>query len=349
MSFTWRLVALRRRLNASAAVTAIDMPESLREALGAGKAARERRRGDGQLRGLRGLSVVVAGIVALVTLLPSGTERRFSLLGEGRALGDELNGVLVFAIVGVVLVVLIVAGWKSRLAWRLKMSWPLFLAGAVYLIGLTMLVSATLRQKVLGLFSTSPSWLEGLDAEHAVVYAAFTIIVVMAWRGKVAVLWLALGLFAYGYVLELGQELVPGRDYRLGDVAANGLGIAVGLIGILLFDLRAGRRRGGAAHVTPARRRTARSSSRTASRRSSGLNKAGLATLLVGAAISIVSILLGAMAEFRFGQVVGHITHFSAPYAIPFWIGVVVAALGGYTLYVRQGRSRARMRSTRSG
>ena len=123
------------------------MVSSVREALKSGKAARERPSGDGLLRGLRVLSAVVAGIVAWVTLLPSRTESRFSFLGEGRAIGDELNGVLVFAIVGVMLVVLVVAAWKSRLAWRLKMSWPLFLAGAVYLVGFAMLVSATLRRR----------------------------------------------------------------------------------------------------------------------------------------------------------------------------------------------------------
>jgi hypothetical protein len=323
------------------------MVSSVREALRSGKAARERPSGDGLLRGLRVLSAVVAGIVAWVTLLPSRTESRFSLLGEGRAIGDELNGVVVFAIVGVMLAVLIVAGWKSRLAWRLKMSWPLFLAGAVYLIGFALLVSATLREKVLALFATSPAWLEGLDAEHAVVYAAFTIIVVMAWRGKVSILWLALALFAYGYALELGQELAPGREYRLGDVAANGLGIAIGLIGILLFDLLAEVRKGRTAHG--GRHRSARSSSRIQSRRSSTSGKAGFATLLVGVALSLVSVLLGAMAEFRFGQVVSQITHLSAPYAVTFWIGVLVTALGGYALHARRARRGARVRSTRSG
>jgi hypothetical protein len=318
----------------------------VREALKSGKAARERPSSDGLLRVL---SAVVAGIVAWVTLLPSRTESRFSFLGEGRAIGDELNGVLVLAIVGVMLVVLVVAAWKSRLAWRLKMSWPLFLAGAVYVVGFAMLVSATLRQKVLALFSTSPAWLDGMDAEHAVAYAAFTIIVVMAWREKVRISWLALALFAYGYALELGQELAPGRDYRLGDVAANGLGIAIGLIGILLFDLRADMRKGRSAHVSASRHRSARGSSRTASRRSPRSGNAGLATLLVGIALSLVSVLLGAMAEFRFGQVVSQITHLSAPYAVTFWIGVLVTALGGYTLHARRGRRGARIRSTRSG
>jgi hypothetical protein len=332
------------------------MVRSVREALRSGKAARRRSRGDGlpsALRapsGLRALSVIVAAIVAMVTLLPNPTANTGSLLAEGRAIGDELNGVLVFAIVGVTLVVLIVAAWKSRLAWRFKMSWPLFLAGAACLVGFAMLVSATLRRTVLALFSTSPAWFDQLatflDGEHAVAYAAFTIIVVMAWREKVGVLWLALALFAYGFALELGQELVPGREYGLGDLAANGLGIAIGLIGVSLFDLR----KGPTIQATTGRHQSARSSPRTGSRCSSRYSKVGLTTLLVGVAISIVSILLGAMAEFRFGQVVSQIfTQFSAPYAYTFWIGVLVTALGWYTLRTRRGRRGARVRSTSSG
>ncbi|MGH6919073.1 MAG: hypothetical protein ACREJ0_15380 [Geminicoccaceae bacterium] len=297
----------------------------------------------------------MAAIVAAVTLFPNPTSNTASLLGEGRAIGDELNGILVFAIVGALLVVLIVAAWKSRLASRFKMSWPLFLTAAVYLVGFAMLVSATLRRTVLALFSTSPAWLDRLstfmDPGHVVAYASFTIIVAMAWREKVGVLWLGLALFAYGYALELVQELVPAREYGLGDLAANGLGIAIGMIGVRLSDLRADMMKGRTVHVaTSDRQRSLKGSSRLASRRSSRSGKAGLVTLLVGVAISIVSILLGAMAEFRFGQVVSQIfTQFSAPYAFTFWVGVLVTALGCYTLHTRRSRRGARVRSTTSG
>ena len=217
-----------------------------------------------------------------------------------------------FAIVGAAFVVLIVAAWKSRIALRLKVSWPLFLVGAVYLVGFAMLASATLRRTVLALFSTSPAWLDRLstvlDPGHAVAYAAFTIIVVMAWREKAGVLWLALALLAYGYALELLQDLIPGRQYGLGDVTANGLGIAIGLIGVRLFNLRAGMRNGRTLRVTTNdRQRSVRGSSSLTSRRSSRSGRAGLMTLLVGVAISIVSILLGAIAELHFGQVASQI------------------------------------------
>jgi uncharacterized membrane protein YidH (DUF202 family) len=136
----------------------------------------------------------------------------------------------------------------------------------------------------------------------------------------------------------------------LGDLAANGLGIAIGLIGIFLFDLRADMRKAPTIQATTSRHQRARSSPRSGSRRSSGYSKVGLTTILVGVAISIVSMLLGAMAEFRFGQVASQIfTQFSAPYAYTFWIGVLVTALGWYTLHARRGRRAARVRSTRSG
>lgn len=331
------------------------MVRSVREAFESGKAARRRSSGDGLLRGLRVLSAIVAAMVAMVTLLPNPTTTTAALLGEGRAIGDELNGILVFAIVGVMLVVLIVAAWKSRLASRFKMSWPLFLIATVYLVGFAMLVSATLRRTVLALFSTSPAWLDRLsilmDAGHVVAYAALMIAVAMAWRDKVGVWWLALALLAYGYALELVQELVPGREYGLSDVAANGLGIVIGLLGVRLFDLRANMPKGRTAHVaTSDRQPSVRGSSRLASRRSSRSGKVGLVTLLIGVAISIVSVLLGAVAELRFGQVVSQIfTQFSAPYAFTFWVGVLVTALGGYTLHTRRSRRGARVRSTTSG
>jgi hypothetical protein len=185
-------------------------------------------------------------------LLPNPSANTVSLLAEGRAPSDELNGILVFAIVGAAFLVIIVAVWKSRIAWRLKLSWPLFLAGAVYLVGFAMLASATLRRTVLALFSSSHAWLDRLsmvlDPGHVVAYAAFTITVVMAWREKAGVLWLALALLAYGYALELLQELIPGREYGLGDVTANGLGIAIGLIGVRLFNLGAAIRNGRMLH-----------------------------------------------------------------------------------------------------
>jgi VanZ family protein len=331
------------------------MVRSVDEDRGSGRSVRERADGDGLLRRLRILSVVVAVIVATVTLVPRPDANMAALLGEGRVIRDELNSVLLFAIVGAMVVALAVAAWKSRIAWRLKRSWSLVLVGAVSLAGLAILASATLRGTVLGRFSTWPAWLDRLstflDGGHIVAYAAFTIIVVMAWREKVGTFWLALALFAYSYGLELLQDLVPAREYRLGDIVANCLGIAIGLIGVRLLDLRAAMRKGRTVQVTASdRQRSGQGSLRLSSRRSSRSGKSGLVTLLVGLAISIVSILLGAIAELRFGRVASQIfTQFSAPYAFTFWVGVLVTVLGGYTLHARRSRRGARVRSTTSG
>jgi hypothetical protein len=328
------------------------MARSDHEARRSGRAGRRRADGDALLRVL---SVVVAGIVAVATLLPNPSRKTAAFLDEGRAIGEELNGVLVFAIVGAMVVALVVAAWKSRIASRLKVSWPLFLVGAVYLAGFAMLASATLRRTVLGLFSTSPAWLDRLstflDGGHAVAYAAFLIIVVMAWHDKLGPFWLALVLFAYGYALELLQQLVPAREYGLGDIVGNSLGIAIGLIGIHLFDLRAAMTKARTVRVAASdRQRHVRGSSHLPSRRSSRSGKGGLVTLLVGLAISIVSILLGVITELRFGRVASQIfTQFSAPYVFTFWIGVLVTVLGGYTLHTRKSRRGARVRSTTSG
>jgi VanZ family protein len=331
------------------------MVRSVDEDRGSGRAGRRGAGGDGLLRRLRILSVVVAVIVATVTLVPRPDANMAALLGEGRVIRDELNSVLLFAIVGAMVVALAVAAWKSRIAWRLKRSWSLVLVGAVSLAGLAILASATLRGTVLGLLSTWPAWLDRLstflDGGHAVAYAAFMIIVAMAWRDKLGTFWLALGLFAYGYALELGQDLVPAREYHLNDVVGNSLGIVIGLIGIHLFDLRAVMTKGRTVRVAAGeRQRRVRGSSHRPLRRSSRSGKGGLLTLLVGLAISIVSILLGAIAEPRFGRVASQIfTQFSAPYAFTFWVGVLVTVLGGYTLHARRSRRGARVRSTTSG
>ena len=333
------------------------MARSVDEPRGSGRTGRRRTRDDRLLRRLRVLSVVVAVIVAAATLVPNPDSNLAALLGGGRAIRDELNSVLLFVVVGAMVVALVVAlgvaAWKSRIAWRLKTSWSLVLVGAVYLAGLAILASATLRETVLGLFSTSPAWLDRLatvlDGGHIVAYAAFMIIVAMAWREKVGTLWLALALFAYGYGLERLQDLVPAREYRLGDLAANCLGIAIGLIGVRLLDLRATRKGRTVQVIAGDRQRRGQGSSRLSSRRSSRSSTAGLMILLVGLAISIVSILLGAIAELRFGRVASQIfTQFSAPYAFTFWVGVLVAVLGGYTLHSSSRRG-ARVRSTTSG
>ena len=144
------------------------------------------------------------------------------------------------------------------------MSWPLFAVCVVYLFGLATLASSTVRAAVLRLISMTDTGImvrrvtSQLDAEHVVAYVAFTILVVLAWRKKIALPWLAAGLFAYGLVLELLQEPVPGREFGWDDLTANALGLAIGVIGVALLDLLVGDGQAVAAEAHGERRRRRR-------------------------------------------------------------------------------------------
>ena len=274
------------------------------------------------------------------------------VLVDGRRVGDDLNAVLPYLIVGLMSLAVVGVVWKSRLAKRLRMSWPLFAVAIVYLCALAVLVSAAVQGAVFGLISPGTSeWLRRatsqLDAEHLVTYAAFSILVALAWREKVAWWWLALGVFAYGCGLELLQELVPSRNFEWNDVASNGLGIVFGLIGLGLFDLLADARKGPSVQV-PEERRRRRSgrSSRSGSRSSRRAEQSGLIIALAGLSTTVVSLLVGSMAELRLADVGWQLlTPFSAGYAFTFWLGVLVTAIGG--LMVR-GAVRSRGRRVRT-
>ena len=302
------------------------------------------------LFGRRALSAAAAVLVAVATLLPGDTSRA---LIEGRQIGDELNDVLTFVVIGLSVLAAIGVLWKSRLAKRLKMSWPLFAVGILYLLAFATLASSTVRVAVLRLVSTTDMgvWVRRvtnqLDAEHVVAYAALMIVVVLGWRQKIALWWLALGVFAYGFVLELLQQLVPGRAYGWDDLIANALGIALGVTGIALFDLLFDARKLPAVEVHgERRRRRSGRSSRAAAGSSRGAKRAALITSLAGLLLAVASVLAGSMAELRLAQVGWQIlTQFSAVYAFTFWLGVLVMAVGALMLRGSIGSRGRRVRT----
>ena len=298
------------------------------------------------LSGRRALSVAALGLVAVATLLPGDTSRQVGELVQRRELGDELNNLLTLLVVGLMALAAIGGIWKSRLAKRLKMSWPLFGLCLLYLFGLATLASSTVRAAVLRLISLTDTGIlvrrvtNQLDAEHVVAYVALTILIVLAWRKKIALWWLAVGLFAYGFVLELLQQLVPGREFGRGDLMANALGIAIGVIGVALLDLLvdAGQPAGAEVHGEGRRRRRGRSSRR--------LQRSALITALVGLSIAVASVLAGSMAELHLAEVGWQIfTQFSAVYALTFWLGALVMVVGGLLLRRSIGSRGRRVRA----
>jgi hypothetical protein len=59
---------------------------------------------------------------------------------------------------------------------------------------------------------------------------------------------------AYGFGLELVQELVPTRNFRIEDLASNGLGILLGLCWVYLYDSLFGAKSTSLSRPAPLRR-----------------------------------------------------------------------------------------------
>ncbi len=67
--------------------------------------------------------------------------------------------------------------------------------------------------------------------DHLAAFAALAVAAVLGWRRPI---WTFLGLLAYGVLIELVQSQIPGRTAEAADVAADALGIALGLVGVAL-------------------------------------------------------------------------------------------------------------------
>jgi hypothetical protein len=298
---------------------------------------------------LRVLSAVATVLVGVATLLPNRTASRITVLAEGRDIGAELGGPFVLLLAVLSGLTLMGVAWRSGLAARLRVSWSLLIVGVLYVLGFAVLASATTMRALAGLLSAG---LGGalhrvsvqIPGDHLAAYAALTIVVLLAWRQKIATLWLAPSLFFYGYALELLQRFAPGREFGVNDLAANALGIGIGVIGILLFDLLAGARSSprGQPHVE--RRRRRKRSSRS-TRPSGRARLAGLVTALAGLLIVLASVLAGSMAEFGLAQIGRRLlAPLSAAYALTFWLGVTVMAAGWLVARGLGGRRRERAR-----
>lgn len=64
---------------------------------------------------------------------------------------------------------------------------------------------------------------------HMTVFGGLAAVPVAGFRNRAWALGAALALIPFGGLIELGQELVPGRTGSLGDAAANTLGVLAGI------------------------------------------------------------------------------------------------------------------------
>lgn len=72
---------------------------------------------------------------------------------------------------------------------------------------------------------------QGDKGQHALAYLVLTLyfgqILGADWHSRFG---LVLGLFGYGMAIELAQSFTPARQAELADLAANALGMAMGLL-----------------------------------------------------------------------------------------------------------------------
>lgn len=65
---------------------------------------------------------------------------------------------------------------------------------------------------------------------HFCAYLALSLLPVIAFENRRRGIVAGLSMFLLGVLLEAGQQLSPGRTVELGDVIANGLGVASGVL-----------------------------------------------------------------------------------------------------------------------
>lgn len=205
------------------------------------------------------LAVGYAGFIACSTLLPSGTDLGFVVFDVGKLAPPRIVGNLVVASAFLGGLVLAGLAWRRRYLWTSRLSLPLVAYTIVCGTALAMLV----------LIGQPPWYLRrvGLDelrhiaadydVRHMIFYFGFAVVTATAWRRRVSLWVIGLLLMAYGYGLELLQEFVPGRHFRIKDLASNGLGILAGLCWVYLYDSLLGAEGTGLSRLAARHRRRA--------------------------------------------------------------------------------------------
>jgi VanZ family protein len=64
---------------------------------------------------------------------------------------------------------------------------------------------------------------------HLLAFIQLTIVSRLAWP-ELSRIWIALGVMGFGLAIEVTQAQLPYRDFSLMDLAADGVGTAIGLL-----------------------------------------------------------------------------------------------------------------------
>lgn len=186
----------------------------------------------------RALAIGYAALVACFTVPPSDFGRSWLPIDLDQMVNPHIFGESVFVIAFVGGLTLAVLVWRRRRLWMARLSLPLVGYTVICGIGLAMLVLISQPPRYLARVGLEDlhRMAEVFDVRHTATYFGFAVLAAGAWRRQVSLPILGGLLMAYGYVLELAQELVPTRDFLYKDLFSNALGILLGMCWVYLYD-----------------------------------------------------------------------------------------------------------------
>ena len=201
------------------------------------------------------VAIGYAVFIACSTALPAGIDLWFLVFDAEQLVTPRFVGKLVVVSAFVGGLALAVLAWRRRYLWMSRLSLPLVGYMIVCGIGLAMLVVSSQAPHTLARFGLGElrGIVDEFDVRHIISYFGFAVVAAI-WRGRVGLPVLGVLLMAYGYCLELAQELVPTRNFRIKDLVSNGLGILLGLCWVYLYDSMFGAQGTGLSRLARCRR-----------------------------------------------------------------------------------------------
>jgi hypothetical protein len=203
------------------------------------------------------LALGYAVFIGVTTLVPMGTDLWFVVFDVPKLATPRLVGRLVVVSAFIGGLALVALAWRRRLLWMARLSVPLVAYAIVCGAGLGMLIVMGQPPRYLARVGLGELGhvADEFDIRHMISYFGFAVVAAIAWRRRVSLPLLGVALMAYGFCLELAQELVPRRNFRIKDLVSNGLGILLGMCWVYLYDSLFGAQGTGLSRLARRRRR----------------------------------------------------------------------------------------------